>query len=574
MGEVYRARDVKLGRDVAIKILPPLLAADPDRLVRFDREARLLAALNHPHIAAIYGLEEHDGIPALVLELVDGETLADRVRRGPVPIPEALAIARQVADALEAAHEKDIVHRDLKPGNIIIAREGTVKVLDFGLAKAGSDAVTPDGTQSPTVPVGATREGVLLGTAAYMSPEQTRRKALGKRTDIWAFGCVLYETLTGKAAFGGDTVSDTIAAILDREPDWRALPSATPSSITRMLQRCLEKDPNRRLHDIADARIEIDDALVAPVRPAAAEALPPAVPAVAPKPWWTGKAAFSVGGLALVALLALGTWFNVSRGRGEAIDSLAVLPFVNVSADASAEYLSDGITEAIINSLSQLPHLAVKSRNVVMLYKGRETDIQGIGRDLAVQAVLTGRLIQRGEVLSISIELIDARNNNHVWGEQYSRKLADLLSLQEDISKEVTEKLRLRLSGEQNEALSKRPTQNTEAYQLYLKGRYFWNKRTAEGFKSGIAHFQQAIEKDPNYALAYAGLADCYNVLGFFGQDPPRETYTKGKAAATKALELDEKLAEAHASLGYDRFFYDWDWLGARREYERALAGC
>ncbi len=257
--------------------------------------------------------------------------------------------------------------------------------------------------------------------------------------------------------------------------------------------------------------------------------------------------------------------------RGKAIDAIAVLPFVNASADPNTEYLSDGITEGIINSLSQLPNLAVKSRNLVMRYKGRDTDAQGVGRELRVQAVLTGRVIQRGDALSISIELIDAKSNNHIWGEQYNRRLADLLSLQEDISKDVTEKLRLRLTGEQKEALTKRYTQNTEAYQLYLKGRYYWNKRTADGFHSGITHFQQAIEKDPNYALAYTGLADCYNLLAVYGQVPPRETYPKGKAAATKALELDEKLAEAHTSLANARNAYDWDWSGARIEFERAL---
>ncbi len=255
--------------------------------------------------------------------------------------------------------------------------------------------------------------------------------------------------------------------------------------------------------------------------------------------------------------------FYLFTGRGKAIDSIAVLPFVNAGADPNTEYLSDGITEGIINSLSQLPKLAVKSRNLVMRYKGRDTDAQGVGRELRVQAVLTGRVIQRGDALSISIELIDARSNNHIWGEQYNRKLADLLSLQEDISKEVTEKLRLRLTGDQKEALTKRYTQNTEAYQLYLKGRYYWNKRTAEGFNSAITHFQQAIEKDPNYALAYAGLADCYNLLGSYGHVPPRETYPRGKAAATKALELDEKLAEPHASLAWAKLRYDWDWLGA-----------
>ena len=277
MGEVYRARDGTLGRDVAIKILPRAFSIDPDRRARFDREARLLAALNHPHIGAIYGVEDSNGVRALVLELVEGDTLAERIARGPLPINEALTIAHQIADALDAAHEKGITHRDLKPANIKITPDGVVKVLDFGLAKAASgDGSVPDLTQSPTVTVGGTRDGVILGTAAYMSPEQARGKPIDKRTDVWAFGCVVYEMLTGRVAFGGDTLSDTIAAILDREPEWSALPAATPAPIRRLLLRCLDKDAKRRLRDIGDVRTELDDVLSGAIM------LAPATPAIAP----------------------------------------------------------------------------------------------------------------------------------------------------------------------------------------------------------------------------------------------------------------------------------------------------
>ena len=271
----------------------------------------------------------------------------------------------------------------------------------------------------------------------------------------------------------------------------------------------------------------------------------------------------------------VGAWLAVSLNlipeRGGAIESIAVLPFINASADSNVEYLADGITESVIISLSQLPNLVVMSRSAAFKYKGRDVDPQAAGRDLKVQAVLASRLIQRGESLSISTELVDVRNNHHIWGAQYNRKLADVLSVQEQISRDVTDKLRLTLTGKQKEALTKRYTQNTEAYQLYLKGRFYWNKRTAEGFRSAIEHFQQAIEKDPNYALAFAGLADCYNLLGAFGHAPPRETYPRGKAAATKALELDDNIAEAHASLARNKIAYDWDWPGAQREFERAL---
>ena len=285
MGEVYRARDTKLGRDVAIKILPRVFTSDPDRLMRFEREARMLATLNHPHIGAIYGFEDAEGMRALVLELVDGETVANRIARGPLPVKDALTLARQIADALDAAHEKGIVHRDLKPANIKITSEGTVKVLDFGLAKAASaGAATADQTQSPTATAGGTREGVILGTAAYMSPEQARGLKVDKRTDIWAFGCVLYEMLTGRLPFAGHTVSDTIAAILEREPDWKALPQATPASIRRLLQRSLEKDLKRRLRDIGDARLELDDVLISAAVPR------PGEPREASRPWIWGLA--------------------------------------------------------------------------------------------------------------------------------------------------------------------------------------------------------------------------------------------------------------------------------------------
>jgi serine/threonine-protein kinase len=558
MGEVYRAHDTKLGRDVAIKLLPPLFTSDPDRLARFEREARVLASLNHPHIGAIYGLEDAAGVPALVLELVEGDTLADRIARGPIPFAEARSIARQLTDALDAAHAKGIVHRDLKPANIKITPEGAVKVLDFGLAKAGSSDESPEAATAITV---ATRDGLILGTTAYMSPEQARGRPVDKRTDVWAFGCVLFEMLTGRRPFAGETTPDTIAAILEREPDWSSLPAGTAEGVRHLLKRCLEKDSKNRLGNIGDARVDLDRA---------------SSPA-SPEP--THGASHRRVGLrtaAAAVAIAIGTGavLRLLPTAGEASRSIAILPFANTSGNADTDYLSDGITESLINTLSQVPDVAVMSRNAVFRFKGRDTDAQAAGQTLKVQSVVTGRVVQRGDELSVSVELIDVRDNRQIWGEQYNRKLLDVLAVQEDISTEIAEKLRFRLTSDNRQRLTRRYTQNTEAYQLYLRGRYHWNKKTADGFLKGIDYFKQAIDIDPNYAPAYAALAAVYNNLANynFAMVPPREAWSKAKAAAEKAIAIDDTLASAHTSLALVAYQWEWDWATADKEFKRALA--
>jgi serine/threonine protein kinase/tetratricopeptide (TPR) repeat protein len=554
MGEVYQAHDSKLGRDVAIKVLPQPFVDEPERLARFQREARMLASLNHPNIATIHGLEQSEGVHYLVMELVPGQTLAERVCSGALKIEEALKVAAQIAEALEAAHEKGVIHRDLKPANVKVTPEGRVKVLDFGLAKVFANDGGLDLSNAPTLTAMGTEDGRILGTPAYMSPEQARGRPVDKRTDIWAFGCVLYELLTRKEAFRGETVSDTIAAVLEREPDWQTLPPSTPAKIRDLLRRCLQKDSQRRPRDFRDLRIQLEEA------PTTATS----------RPWWLRRTAVGIAAVALIVLLVAAGWSYRFAPRGETIDSVAVLPFVNASADPDTEYLSDGITESLINSLSQLPHLKVMSRDAGFRYKGKETDAQTVGRDLGVQAVFKGRVAQRGDSLAISAELIDARDNSHIWGQQYSRKPSDIFGLQDEIAREMTTALRLRLTAEEQKRLVRSYTSNPEAYQDYLRGRYFWQK-TGPGLNKGIEYFQQAIAKDPRYALAYDGLADSYISLAVFGFSSPKEAYPRAKEAALKSLEIDGTLAEAHTSLARIKAEYDWDWSGAEREFQRAI---
>jgi TolB-like protein/cytochrome c-type biogenesis protein CcmH/NrfG len=566
MGEVYQARDTKLRRAVALKILPDSFAADPDRMARFEREAQMLAALNHPNIGAIYGVEDADGIRALVLELVGGETLADRIARGPIPLKGALPIARQIAEALDAAHGNGIVHRDVKPANIKITPGGIVKVLDFGLAKAvEGEGTHRDWSQERTVTSARTHEGVILGTTAYMSPEQIRGKVVDKRADIWAFGCVLYEMLTGRVPFAGETMSDTIAAILERNPNWDALPASTPERVRRLLVRCLEKDPARRLRDIGEAIVELDDAVSSSSAGTAV-----ALPRRMLRSW----PVIGVAGAVLI-MLALG---NIGRLRTALfgassqvrIGSLAVLPFTNVNADPAVEYQSDGITDRIIDQLSQLPDLKVMSHRAVFLYKGRDIDAREVGRQLDVEAVLTGQVTTRDGAFTIDLELVDARDNTHIWGGRYDGKVSNLLAVQSEIPIDVAGTLWSRLGGEAKARLARPQTTNAEAYQLYLQGRYAWEKWNQDGSKAAVSYFEAAIGKDPKFALAYSGLADAY-LFGAGTGTPAAEANRKAREAVAKALALDPKLGEAHVSLGQLLMNEDWDFAGAEREFKRAI---
>ncbi|HSB08024.1 MAG TPA: protein kinase [Blastocatellia bacterium] len=607
MGVVYLARDAKLDRKVALKLLPAYFMEDRERVRRFEREARAASALNHPNILTIYEVGQSDGQHFIATEFVEGQTLRQHAAGALLKIGEVIDIVLQAAGALAAAHAAGIVHRDIKPENVMVRPDGYVKVLDFGLAKLTQRRTAPVASEGTTRIVFKTEPGVVMGTVSYMSPEQARGLEVDERTDIWSLGVVLYELLAGHAPFEGATTGDVLVAVLDREPTPLAQWREVPADLERVVCQALSKEREERYQTVQELsadlkrlkqRLEFEAGLG---RYAPSE---DGDPSGAPSSAYTiidpvGRPTHESGDgretrapriaeylLAQVSrrrrtavLVLLGLVLTAAsvvyilqfaRGR-QAIDSVAVLPLVNVSADPDAEYLSDGVTESLINSLSQLPGLRVMSRDSVFRLKGRDLDAQTAGRELGVRALLMGRVVQRGDGLSISVELVDTHDNSHIWGEQYSRRLADILAVQEDISKSVTERLRLKLSGKDKERLAKRYTENTEAYQLYMRGRYFWDKRPGDVdvLEKAIRSFNQAIEMDPNYALAYAGLGDAY--LFSAASLGRKETMARARAAAKKALEIDDTLAEAHTTLGFVKMNFDFDWPGAEQEFKRAL---
>ncbi len=550
MGEVYRARDLRLQRVVALKVLPDQLAGDPAALARFEREAQALAALSHPHVVAVHDFGQAGGRAFAVMELLQGLSLRQRLKHGPLPWPRAVEIAVQIGDGLAAAHGRGIVHRDLKPENVFITPEGTVKVLDFGLAR--TVAATSSGDD--TVTSALTEPGIVMGTVAYMAPEQLRGRPADTRTDIFALGCVVNEMITGRPPFQRETAADTLAAVLNAEPpDLAGVAPPVPAALRQAVRRALEKDPAARFQTVADMAFALR--VTSSAEPATEVARPRS-------PRLPGRLVVPA---VLVAVLAAAGGLWLSRKERPAVSSLAVLPFV--SADGELEYLSDGLAEGLIQRLSRRPQLRVMARSTVFRYKGAAAEPRAVGSELKVDAVLTGRVAQRDDTLTVDAELVEVAEGARLWGERYAVPTAEMDTLAERMAREMARRLALPAIA----AESSRRAEDVEAFRLYLKGRYHWNKRNAEGFRRAIALFQEAIERDPGYALAYVGLADTHALMAAYSVAPPGETMGRAKAAAVRALQIDDTVAEAHAALGLVTLLYDWDLAASERHFRRAL---
>ncbi len=524
MGEVYRARDTRLGREVAVKVLPAFSGGSEDAIARFHREARAVAALSHPNILAIHDVGDENGVVYAVMELLEGETLRGRLTASAIPPRKSVEYALEIARGLAAAHDRGIVHRDLKPENVFLTKDGLVKVLDFGLAQLSTREGAAGVSQSPTV---GTQPGVVLGTLGYMSPEQVRGRSLDHRSDLFALGAILYEMLTGKRAFWGESAAEAMVAVLQDDPMASPTGSQIVPDLARIVAHSLEKEPAERFQNARDFGFALEA--------------------------WQGNT--SAPGAS-------------SGPTGPAEASIAVLPFRNMSADKDAEYFSDGITEEIINALSGIAPLRVAARTSAFAYKGKDTDIRQIGQELGVRTVLEGSVRQAGRRLRITAQLVDVANGYHLWSERYDREMEDVFAVQDEIARAIAEHLHVRLVGSSDAPVVARPTQDVEAYNLYLKGRYFLNQRRP---KPAIAEFEAAIDRDHRYAAAYLGLADAYCIWGFYGGIPTWEAYGRARWAAERAHDITPEAADVHLSLGLIEHYFGWDSAREEREFRSVL---